>query len=166
MIKVATTLEVTEGILVGHDGSEAAAEAVRWAAAHAARLGSSLHVVRSWSMSSAPRPSTAKAGYVPPLTDFETAVLEHLRQDIASLSLPAEVDVHCHVLHGPAGRRLLEASAKADMLVIGSRGAGGFLGLRFGSTADQVVRHARCPVVVVPVDGGDDPPDLDTQLSN
>ena len=38
----------------------------------------------------------------------------------------------------------------ADMLVVGTRGAGGFAGLHFGSTADQVVRHARCPVVVVP----------------
>ena len=69
------------------------------------------------------------------------------------------------MLHGPAGRRLLEASEHVDMLVIGTRGAGGFLGLHLGSTADQVVRHARCPVVVVPVEGADDPPDLDTQLA-
>jgi len=48
--------------------------------------------------------------------------------------------------------------------VVGSRGAAGFRGLRFGSTADQVVRHAVCPVVVVPVDGSDDPDDLDAQL--
>lgn len=164
MIKVRTTLEVTDGILVGHDGSEPAAEAVRWAAALAGRLGTPLHIIRSWSISSAPRPSTAKPGYVPPLTDFEDAVLERLREDIAALALPGEVN--CHVLHGPAGRRLLEVSPKAEMLVIGSRGAGGFLGLHFGSTADQVVRHARCPVVVVPVVGDDDPPDLDSQLGN
>ena len=164
MIKVATKLEIDGGILVGHDGSAAAADAVRWAARLAARLGARLHIVRSWSISSAPKPSTATAGYVPPMTDFESAVLEHLRADIGALGLSGDVIVDCHVLHGPAARRLLEASKNAEMLVLGTRGAGGFMGLRFGSTADQVVRHARCPVVVVPVDGSDDPPDLDTQL--
>ena len=50
------------------------------------------------------------------------------------------------------------------LLVLGTRGGGGFRGLGFGSTADQVVRHAICPVVVVPVTGEDDPDDLDSQL--
>ena len=163
MIKAATTLDVTGGILVGHDGSAAAAESVRWAARLAGKLGTPLHIVRCWSISTAPRPSTATSTYVPPLTDFEAAVLERLREDISALAL--EHAPTCHALHGPAGRRLLEASAKVDMLVIGTRGAGGFLGLHLGSTADQVVRHARCPVVVVPVEGVDDPPDLDTQLA-
>ena len=98
------------------------------------------------------------------MTDFEAAVLERLRHDIDRLGLGPEVDVHLHVIHGPAGRRLLEAAAHAELLVIGSRGAGGFMGLRFGSTADQVVRHARHPVVVIPVHGSDDPPDLDAEL--
>jgi nucleotide-binding universal stress UspA family protein len=165
MIKVATTLEISGGILVGHDGSPAAAEAVRWAARLAGGLGTQLHVARCWSISTAPRPSSATAGYVPPLTDFEAAVLERLRADIAELDLPTGVVASCHVLHGPPGRRLLEASERADMLVIGSRGAGGFLGLHLGSTADQAVRHARCPVVVVPVEGTDHPQDLDVQLA-
>ena len=164
MIKAATSLEITGGILVGHDGSPAAAESVRWAARLAGKLGTPLHVVRCWSISTAPRPATATDGYVPPLTDFETAVHDRLKADIAELGLePAPT---CHVLHGPAGRRLLEASERVDMLVMGTRGAGGFLGLHLGSTADQVVRHARCPVVVVPTEGIDDPPDLDTQLAD
>ena len=163
MIKAATTLEITGGILVGHDGSAAAAESVRWAARLASKLGTPLHVVRCWSISTAPRPATATDGYVPPLTDFEEAVLDRLRADLGQLEL--DVRPTCHVLHGPAGRRLLEASERVDMLVIGTRGAGGFLGLHLGSTADQVVRHAHCPVVVVPVEGADDPPDLDTQLA-
>ena len=151
MIKVATTLEITDGLLVGQDGSKASEVAVRWAAGVAARLGTPLHIVRAWSLSSAPRPATATGGYVPPMTDFEAAVLERLRHDIDRLGLGPEVDVHLHVIHGPAGRRLLEAAAHAELLVIGSRGAGGFMGLRFGSTADQVVRHAQHPVVVIPV---------------
>ena len=132
------------------------------AARLAARLGCPLHVLRTWSISSAPRPSTAEPGYVPPLSDFEGAVQKRLEADIAKLGLSEDLDVQCHVLHGSAGRRLLEASAGADMLVVGSRGGGGFRGLLFGSTADQVVRHARVPVLVVPVDGSDDPDDLDT----
>ncbi len=164
MIEVATTLELDGGLLVGHDGSGPSSEAVRWAARLSGRLGCTLHVVRTWSISSSPRPATAEPGYVPPLSDFEEAVLRRLEADIAKLDLPAELDVETHVLHGAPGRRLLEASAGAEMLVIGSRGAGGFRGLLFGSTADQVVRHARVPVVVVPVDGPEDPTDLDTQL--
>jgi nucleotide-binding universal stress UspA family protein len=166
MIKVATTLEITDGLLVGQDGSKASEVPVRWAAGVAARLGTPLHVVRAWSLSSAPRPASATGGYVPPMTDFEAAVLERLQHDIDKLELGPDVDVHCHVIHGPAGRRLLEAAAHAELLVIGSRGAGGFMGLRFGSTADQVVRHARHPVVVIPVTGSDDPPDLDEELAS
>lgn len=164
MIEVQTTLTVDGGILVGHDGSTPSSDAVRWAARLAARLGCPLRVVRTWAISSAPRPATAAPGYVPPMTDFEAAVLDRLRSDIAALGLPDAVDVECYVLHGSAGRRLLEAAAGAEMLVVGSRGAGGFRGLLFGSTADQVVRHAQVPVVVVPVDGADDPASPDSQL--
>ena len=166
MIKVATTLEISGGLLVGQDGSKASEVAVRWAAGVAVRLGTPLHIVRAWSLSSAPRPATATGGYVPPMTDFESAVLERLRHDVDRLGLGPDVDVHCHVVHGPAGRRLLEAAGQAELLVIGSRGAGGFMGLHFGSTADQVVRHARHPVVVIPVTGSDDPPDLDSELTH
>ena len=152
MEKVVTTIDASGGVLVGHDGSERAAQAVRWAAKHAARLGCPLHVVRTWSLSSAPRPATWATGYVPPLTDFEEAVLERLQHDVAELHLPEDVNVTCHVLHGAAGRRLVESSAGVEMLVVGSRGIGGFRGLVMGSTAAQVVGHAHCPVVVVPVD--------------
>jgi nucleotide-binding universal stress UspA family protein len=159
MIDVATRLECAGGVLVGHDGSAPATDAVRWAARLAKRLDCTLHVVRTWTISTAPRPETAKHGYVPPLSDFEAAVLKRLRSDVARMGLPDGLDVQCNVLHGPAGRGLVETSEGAEMLVVGSRGAGGFRGLLFGSTADQVVRNARCPVVVVPVDGSDGPAD-------
>ena len=110
-------------------------------------------MVRTWSLSSAPRPSTWATGYVPPLTDFEAAVLDRLQADVAALGLPEGVRVTCRVLHGAPGRRLVESSRGAEMLVVGSRGTGGFLGLVMGSTAAQVVGHASCPVVVVPVHG-------------
>ncbi len=156
MAQAVTTIDATGAILVGHDGSAASAQSVTWAATLAGRLGCPLAVVRCWVLSSAPRPSTWSRGFVPPLTDFEGAVLERLQADVAALDLADGVRVTCHVLHGPAGRRLVESSRDAEMLVVGSRGTGGFLGLVTGSTANQVVGHAACPVVVVPVDVADD----------
>lgn len=162
----ATTLDITGGILVGHDGSEASDKAVRWAVEWAGRVGCDVHVVRGWVMSSAPRPSTWSPGYVPPMTDFEQSVLEHLERDVKRLELPPDGPaVHCWVLHGPAGRRLVEVSDKAVLVVVASRGSGGFRGLVLGSTADQIVRHANCPVVVIPAGTPvDNPVDADSGL--
>jgi nucleotide-binding universal stress UspA family protein len=164
MIEVATSVDIRGGLIVGHDGSAASAEAARWAAKVAVRLEAPLHIIRTWTLSSAPRPASATGGYVPPMTDFEQAVRERLERDVAALGLPTECLVNYHVLHGAPARRLLEAAAHADLLVVGSRGAGGFRGLRFGSTADQVVRNAPCPVVVVPVSTSHEPTEPDSHV--
>lgn len=164
MEKVKKSLDASGAVLVGHDGSDPSGSAVRWAAHLAGRLGCPLMVVRTWALSSAPRPASWSSGYVPPLTDFEDAVLLRLRADIDSLHLGGGVEVACHVMHGSAGRRLVEASKGAEMLVVGSRGIGGFRGLLLGSTAAQLIGHAHCPVVVVPVSAPDDPPDPDVEI--
>lgn len=164
MSQVATEVDIHGGLLVGHDGSAAASAALGWAVATAARLGEPVHVLRTWSLSTAPRPSTYARGYVPPLADYETAVREALAADVAGVAAPEGVEIVLHVCHGAATRRLLEAGARADMLVVGSRGAGGFHGLRLGSTAEQVVRHAPCPTVVVPVSVASTPEELDRHV--
>jgi nucleotide-binding universal stress UspA family protein len=156
--EVVRQVDVTDGIVVGHDGSRHADQALRWAAGWAARAGCRLHVVRTWVLSSAPRPESWRTAYVPPMTDFERAVQEALEDDVRALDLPAELPVECHVLHGTPARRLVEASAGAELLVVSSRGRGGFTGLVMGSTTDQVVRHAHCPVVVIPARALDDEP--------
>ncbi len=150
MNDVADSVDVRGGVVVGHDGSEPAARATRWAARIAVLLDVPLQVVRAWSITSAPRPKTSSPGYVPPITDFEQAVRARLEADVASLDLPGECRVNCHVLHAAPARALLNTAENADLLVVAARGTGGFRGLMFGSTADQVTRHAPCPVTIIP----------------
>jgi nucleotide-binding universal stress UspA family protein len=147
--EVRETVEISGGILVGHDGSQCAQDAVSWAGALAARADLDLHVVRAWSMTTAPRPSTWAPGYVPPLEDFQQAVHDELSAHVAAAGLPASVRVTCHVVHRPPARGLIEAAKGASMLVVGARGRGGFTGLLLGSVSDQAVHHAPCPVTVI-----------------
>jgi nucleotide-binding universal stress UspA family protein len=158
MDEVVKQLDIREGIVVGHDGSRHADRALRWAADWSRRTGCRLHVVRTWVLSSAPRPGSWHPAYVPPMTDYEKAVREELEEDVRALRLPPGLDVACHVVHGTPARRLVEASGHAELLVVSSRGRGGFAGLVMGSTTDQVVRHAHCPVVVVRARALDDEP--------
>ena len=149
MTEVCEAVEIDGGVLVGHDGSACAQEALRWAAGLAARADLDLHVVRAWGMTTAPRPATWEPGYVPPLTDFEQAVLTELQGCVTEAGLDPAVRVHAHVLHRPPAKGLIEAAEGADLLVVGARGRGGFAGLLLGSVSDQCVRHAPCPVTVV-----------------
>ena len=145
-----TVVDCTGGVVVGHDGSEEASVAVRYAARLAGRLGCTLHVVRAWTLTNAPRPRTMEPGYIPPPGDFEQAVLDEMRAQVDALELPEDCTVELHATRGQSTERLLEAARGAEMLVVGARGGGGFRGLKFGSTADQAVRHATVPVLVVP----------------
>ena len=141
---------ITGGIVVGHDGSRASDPVVRRAGDLARRLGVTLHVVRVWNLATAPRPGSMVGGYVPPFAEFEQAVVDDLKSDCAAAGLADDVDVQLYALRGQATERLIAAAAGAEMLIVGTRGAGGFKGLRFGSTATQVVRHSAVPVLVVP----------------
>ncbi|MCU1605170.1 MAG: UspA domain protein [Modestobacter sp.] len=148
--KVSTRAAVRGGVVVGHDGSACSTEALVWAAALAERTGWPLHVVRAWRMATAPQPPTWEPGYVPPMDDYEQAVLADLRSDVAA-ALGAErgTAVTCQVVHTAPVPALVEAGEHADVLVVGSRGRGGFAGLHLGSVSDQCVRYAPCPVTVV-----------------
>ena len=152
-----TDREVTEvrpagGVLVGDDGSTCAAVAVRTAAEEAVRRGLPLHVVRAWSITNAARPADVPAGIVPSIFEFEAATLEAERRRVAGLltdSAATPVDVQVHAVHASAAKALVEASASADLLVVGTRGMGGFRQLLLGSVAEQCIRHAPSNVLVV-----------------
>ncbi len=149
MDEVSEVVRVEGGIVFGHDGSKCAQEALRWAGRLALRADLDLHVVRSWAMMTAPRPSTWQAGYVPPLSDWEKAVLDELEAHVASAGLDPKVRVTCHVVHKAPAPALMAAAEGANLLIVGARGRGGVAGLRLGSVSDQLVHHAPCPVTVV-----------------
>src|SRR3954454_20304874 len=92
---VTRVADVPGGILVGHDGSTCAQEALQWAARLAARAGFPLHVLRAWKITTAPRPATWAPGYVPPFEDFEKAVPGDLRADVAVGRLEPAPAVPC-----------------------------------------------------------------------
>src|SRR5919107_5449448 len=146
---VTRVADVPGGVLVGHDGSACAQEALQWAARLAARAGFPLHVLRAWKITTAPRPATWAPGYVPPFEDFEKAVRADLEADVGAAALDPALSVACHVPHGTAVRGLIESAARADLLVVGARGRGGFAGLVLGSGWDPFVGVALCPVIVV-----------------
>lgn len=149
MDDVREVVQVDGGIVFGHDGSTCAQEALQWAARLARRADLDLHVVRAWAMVTAPRPASWTAGYVPPLVDWEQAVLQELSGHVADAGLDPEVRVTCHVVHKPPVPALMAAAEGANLLVVGARGRGGFAGLLLGSVGDQLVHHAPCPVTVV-----------------
>ncbi len=149
MDDVCEVVRVEGGIVVGHDGSKCAQEALVWAGRLARRADIDLHVVRAWSMMTAPQPSSWTPGYVPPLQDWEKAAHDELAAHVAAAGLDPSVRVHCHVVHKQPVQGLLTAAEGANLLVVGARGRGGFRGLLLGSTSDQLVHHAPCPVTVV-----------------
>jgi nucleotide-binding universal stress UspA family protein len=147
--EVCEVVRIEGGIVFGHDGSQCAQEALRWAGRLARRADVDLHVVRAWSMTSSPRPGSWAPGYVPPLSDWEKAVLDELRGHVEAAGLDPKVRVTCHVVHKTAVPALIAAAEGAHLLVVGARGRGGFAGLMLGSVSDQLVHHAPCPVTVV-----------------
>ena len=146
---VTEAVHLEGGILVGHDGSKCAQEALGWAARLAGRADMDLHVLRAWSMTTAPRPSSWTPGYVPPLADYEQAVHDELARHVKAAHLDPAVRVTSHVVHTSPARAMIAAAAGVDLLVVGARGRGGFAGLLLGSVSDQVMHHAPCPVTVV-----------------
>jgi len=146
---VRETVQIDGGIVFGHDGSTCAQEALSWAGRLAAKADVDLHVVRAWAIMTAPQPSTWAPGYVPPLTDYEKAVLDELTAHVSAAGLDPKVRVTCHVVHRSPAEGLLSAAEGASLLVVGARGRGGFRGLLLGSVSDQLVHHSPCPVTVV-----------------
>jgi nucleotide-binding universal stress UspA family protein len=135
----------TGRIVVGTDGSEHAEHAVRWAADEADRRGAELVIVHGW-----------KRGYHLTIEGVDRA--DDLAPVDAELILDRAVEatravsgasIEGRLVEGNVTDTLLEHSTAADLLVVGSRGRGGFRAMLFGSTATAAATHSHCPAVIV-----------------
>ena len=149
------TGEGTGRVVVGVDGSDHAARALRWAIDEALRRGAPLEVVHAWHYPYI----GVEVGFTatPSVLEAAEKVARQILDDAAAVASDAGVDgVERSLVSGPAAGALLDAAKGADVLVVGSRGRGGFAGLLLGSVSQQVAHHAPCPVVIVPGGDGDD----------
>jgi len=138
-----------ETIAVGVDGSDSALRAVSWAAAEAVRRGS---VIRLVSVAHLPPSGYQMAAPVP--AEVIDQINEQSRQAAQQAQAVIEdryagLTVDTAVLTGPPVPALIEESANAQLMVLGSRGLGGFTGMLVGSTAVGLVAHGHCPVAVI-----------------
>jgi nucleotide-binding universal stress UspA family protein len=138
-------------IVVGVDGSDPSAAALRWALDQAAATGATVvEAVNAWEL---PGYYALSAGVLPPPP--EGLEPDKLAAELLDQAVERETadrsgtEVRRLVLPGPAAAALLRRAEGAELLVVGSRGLGGFTGVLLGSVSRHVVEHAPCPVVVV-----------------
>jgi nucleotide-binding universal stress UspA family protein len=135
-------------IVVGVDGSPGAREALRFALEEARLRDASVAAVFVWSL---PLVADVPAALLPAtLSDFREEAVEALDAALEEVSDTGGVEIERVVVEGPPARELVAAAEGADLLVVGSRGRGGFAGLLLGSVSQQCAHHAPCPVVIVP----------------
>ena len=140
---------MSEQIVVGVDGSETARLATRWAAREAKLRGATLRLVAAWNL-----PSGTYYGPAPVSDDLVKDLVKAAEDNVA-LALQevrdeaGMVDVETVVEEGQATHVLLDEAKSADLMVVGSRGLGGFRELLLGSVSQQLAHHAPCPVVIV-----------------
>ncbi|MEV4729957.1 universal stress protein [Saccharopolyspora sp. NPDC049426] len=138
-------------VVVGVDGSSSAVHAVRWAAAEAHRRNAGLRIVYADVLSLVYLPDLP--GYPLPVPYIQAAqrqgkewlhrAVDVARSEVAGLRVETEIHV------GQAGAVLVDESRGAQLVVVGSRGLGGFTGLVVGSVAVALSAHGHCPVAVV-----------------
>jgi nucleotide-binding universal stress UspA family protein len=133
-----------ELIVVGVDGSENSRQALRWAVEEARLRQAWVRVVHAW--------------WLYPMLDADTEA-RHLTNDASAavqtfitetLGEERDVEVEAVAVQGQqASAALVDAATDAVLLVVGSRGAGGFSSLLLGSVSQQCAHHASCPVAIV-----------------
>lgn len=137
-------------VVVGIDGSPGSLVALRWAAEAARLRGVRLRVLFAWGDGGAHLAKAARSGKEQAEAGEREAALVVIDEAIGEALGPEPgVEIVPWPEPGEATPALLEASKTADLLVVGSRGRGGFAGLLLGSVSQHCIQHAQCPVAVV-----------------
>jgi len=131
-------------VVVGVDGSASSKQALHWAARLAAAEGSTIQAITAWEYP--PSFNAPVDVNWRPDVDADTVLTETL-DEVFGDDRPAGLEAH--VVHGSARTVLIDASRGASLLVVGSRGHGGFAGLLLGSVSSACSEHAHCPVLVL-----------------
>jgi nucleotide-binding universal stress UspA family protein len=136
-------------IVVGVDGSASAKAALRWAMRQAESTGSSVEAVIAWEYP----PAIGGFGFGPlpaMMLNFDEIAAKTLADSIAEVVDPqTTVQLSTAVIEGHPASVLLTAAEGADLLVVGSRGHGGFAGALLGSVGQHCAHHASCPLVII-----------------
>lgn len=144
---------MSERWVVGVDGSEGALHAARWAAQHAVDRADEIELVAAWSLPVAPAlPPVGAMAKSWDVECFENAALANLRTVADELDGTTTVPLTQVATRGHSSSVLLDAAHDASLLVVGTRGLGGFARLVLGSTSTQCTNHATRPTVVIHAD--------------
>ena len=142
-------------VVVGVDGSAVGNDALRWAYAEAVLRNVPLHLVHCWdypyygTMDMVGLDDKIREATMVSAQALVDGLVARLRSEHSELEQPGGISVTSEVLQGAAGRTLLKYATDSDLLVVGSRGHGGFTGLLLGSVSHTVATHAEIPVVIV-----------------
>ena len=132
-------------VVVGVDGSEQSKLALSWAVRISARAGASIDAVTAWHF-----PINSGWGYVPDAWDPQADATKCLTDSVdEAFGAERPTGLRLLVREGLPAKVLLDESKGATMLIVGSRGHGGFAGLLLGSVSASCAEHATCPVLVV-----------------
>lgn len=143
------------GIVCGVDGSPGSLRALRWSIDEARLRGTNVVAVHVFRYAAEGATAVAEVPVVataPPYEEVEGEARQILDAAIDAVVTDDDRDVEItpQVFDGPTAQTLMRAASGADLLVVGSRGRGGFAGLILGSVSQQCVSHAHCPVVIIP----------------
>ena len=140
------------GITVGVDGSDHSRRALEWAVREAGLRGAPLTVLAVYQVAS--NHWTGNPEHYPgdqPATEaVRKAAEDEVQKVVGQVGDPGPASVTVRAVSGLPAQELVSASSDADLVVVGSRGGGGFSKLLLGSVTNKVVSQAACPVVVIP----------------
>ena len=141
-------------LVVGVDGSERSLAALHWAVAEAQLHGADIHLVMAWQQPRYDGAGNSMVLGMDPSADAGAILADAAASELARLGTEVNAKERAAVtweaVEGHPAAVLIRASEDAAMLVVGSRGHGGFVGALLGSVSQHVVAHARCPVVIIP----------------